>query len=160
VIETAKEERHGEMVLGGKRLGGDLADGYFVEPTIFADVDNSTKLAQDEIFGPVLSIIRFEDADDAIRIANGTPFGLAAVVHTHNLERAHRLADELEAGIVFVNSFASAEGMPISVPFGGVKRSGFGRLGGMAAIREFSQTKNIAINISGQEAKSVKAPTV
>ncbi len=150
VIDTAKAEHQGEMLTGGSRLGGDLAPGYFVEPTVFADVDNSTMLAQDEIFGPVLSIIRFDTEDDAVRIANSTPFGLAAVIHSHNLERVHRVASDLDAGIVFVNNFASPEGMPISVPFGGVKRSGFGRLGGMAAIREFTRPKNVVVDLSDE----------
>jgi aldehyde dehydrogenase (NAD+) len=139
-IERARTEGHGRLVLGGDRLSGELADGYFVSPTIFADVDNASPLAQEEIFGPVLSIIGFDDDEEAIRLANATPYGLAAYVHTQNLRRAHTVAAELQAGNVAINgTFAN----PISAPFGGVKQSGYGRLGGIDGIREFSRPKNV-----------------
>jgi aldehyde dehydrogenase (NAD+) len=138
------EEARGSarLVVGGTRLGGELAQGYFVQPTVFADVDNKSRLAQNEVFGPVLSITRFKSEDEAIALANDTEYGLHAYVHTTNLKRAHRVADELVAGGVSINA------MPVmtpTMPFGGVKSSGFGREGGRAALEEFVHHKNIYV---------------
>jgi acyl-CoA reductase-like NAD-dependent aldehyde dehydrogenase len=140
VIERAGRNGEGRLVTGGHRLGGDLADGYFIAPTIFADVDNGSDLAQREIFGPVMSMQRFETEEEAIAIANDHPYGLAAYIQTNDLKRAHRMAAALEAGNVWINGFP---GVPGSVPFGGTKQSGYGRLGGHAGIREFSRPKNV-----------------
>ena len=140
VIETARERGDGRLVAGGQRAGGDLADGYFITPTVFADVDNASDLAQEEIFGPVLSFLRFESEQDAVRLANDTRYGLAAYVHTNDLRRAHRVSRALEVGNVWVNGFP---GLSPSVPFGGVKQSGYGRIGGTAGIREFLRPKNV-----------------
>ena len=109
-------------------------------PRVFIDVDPTSDLAQQEVFGPVLAVIPFEDEADAVRIANATEYGLAAFVQTDDVRRAHRVAAALEVGNVWVNGFT---GIPASVPFGGVKQSGYGRLGGAAGIREFTTTKNI-----------------
>jgi acyl-CoA reductase-like NAD-dependent aldehyde dehydrogenase len=128
-----------QLITGGERLGGELEDGYFIAPTVFGDVDNSSPLAQEEIFGPVLAIIPFDD-DEAVRLANGTPYGLAAYIHTRDLPRAHTLAAQLQAGNVSVNGSLAN---PISALFGGVKRSGYGRLGGLDGLREFSRPKNV-----------------
>jgi acyl-CoA reductase-like NAD-dependent aldehyde dehydrogenase len=140
VVERARQNREGRLVTGGHRLGGDLADGYFIAPTIFADVDNSSDLAQHEIFGPVLSMQPFETEEEAVAIANDHPYGLAAYIQTNDLRRAHRMAAALEVGNVWINGFP---GLPGSIPFGGTKQSGYGRLGGLAGIREFSRPKNI-----------------
>lgn len=140
VIQRAKHSREGRLVTGGDRLGGDLADGYFIAPTIFADVDNGSDLAQREIFGPVMSIFRFETEEEAIAIANDHRYGLAAYIQTNDLKRAHRVAAALEVGNVWANGFT---GLPASAPFGGTKHSGYGRLGGIAGIREFSRPKNV-----------------
>jgi len=140
VIERARRNGEGRVVTGGHRLDGDLADGYFIAPTIFADVDNGSDLAQREIFGPVMSMQRFETEAEAIAIANDHPYGLAAYIQTNDLRRAHRMAAALEAGNVWINGFP---GVPGSVPFGGTKQSGYGRLGGHAGIREFSRPKNV-----------------
>ena len=139
-IDEAQEQGHGRLIAGGERLSGELADGYFIAPTVFADVDNASTLAQHEIFGPVLSIIPFDDDDEAVRLANATSYGLAAYLHTTDLRRAHTVAAQLEAGNVAVNGSLAN---PISAPFGGVKQSGYGRLGGIDAIREFSRPKNV-----------------
>jgi acyl-CoA reductase-like NAD-dependent aldehyde dehydrogenase len=128
------------LVLGGQRLGGDLADGYFIAPTIFADVDNTTDLAQQEIFGPVLAMQRFTTEDEALQLAEATDYGLAGYLWTRDLQRAHRLAAAMTAGNVWVNGFM---GIPAGAPFGGTKQSGYGRLGGRDAIREFTRTKNV-----------------
>ncbi len=139
-IDRATAEGHGRLAAGGQRLSGDFADGYFIAPTVFADVDNESPLAREEIFGPVLAIVPFDDDADAIRLANDNPYGLAAYIHTNDLRRAHTVAAALQAGNVAVNG-SSAN--PISAPFGGVKQSGYGRLGGIDGIREFSRPKNI-----------------
>jgi aldehyde dehydrogenase (NAD+) len=141
-IDAAKATRTGRLVTGGNRVGGDLADGFFIEPTVFVDVDNASPIAQEEVFGPVLSVIRFHDEEEAIRLANDTRFGLAAYVHTRDLVRAHRVVDDLEAGYIGVNSFPP---MPATAPFGGTKLSGFGVEGGRAGIEEYVHQKNVYI---------------
>ncbi|BBY37986.1 betaine-aldehyde dehydrogenase [Mycobacterium mantenii] len=142
VIEQARSDGSGRLLTGGGRAGGDLAAGYFVEPTVFGDVDNASDLAQKEIFGPVLSVIRFRDEAEAIALANATQYGLAAYVHTNDLRRAHRVAAALEAGSVYVNAFT---GVPAGAPFGGVKQSGFGRMGGRYGLEDFLHPKNVYI---------------
>ncbi len=141
-IEAAKSTRTGRLLTGGTKMGGDLADGYFIEPTVFVDVDNASPIAQEEVFGPVLSVIRFHDEEEAIRLANDTRFGLAAYVHTRDLVRAHRVVDDLEAGYIGVNAFPP---MPATAPFGGTKLSGFGIEGGRAGIEEYVHQKNVYI---------------
>lgn len=128
------------LVTGGDRIGGEWANGYFVNPTVLAEVDNSSRLAQQEVFGPVLAILPFHTEEEALAKANDTRYGLAGYVHTRDLERAHRLADELDAGLIGINGFPS---MAASAPFGGIKASGFGREGGRAGIEEFVHHKNI-----------------
>ncbi|WP_032368335.1 aldehyde dehydrogenase family protein [Rhodococcoides fascians] len=128
------------VVAGGARLEGDLADGYFVSPTILADVDNSSYIARNEVFGPVLSILRFSDEQDAVQITNDSDFGLAAYIQTNDLKRAHRVADRLDVGNVWINGFY---GIPVSAPFGGNKSSGQGRLGGRWGVREFTRPRNV-----------------
>jgi acyl-CoA reductase-like NAD-dependent aldehyde dehydrogenase len=144
VIERAVADRSGELLLGGRRLGGELADGYYIEPTVFAGVDNSSALAQDETFGPVVCVMKFGDEADAVRIANDTRYGLNAFVQTNDLRRAHRVARQLEAGSVWVNTFSdiSPQG-----PYGGYKQSGSGRTGGLEGLHEFLQVKNIRIGM-------------
>jgi aldehyde dehydrogenase (NAD+) len=128
------------LVSGGSRMDGDYADGYYIQPTVFADVDPDSELAQVEVFGPVLAIIPFDTEDEAVRIANSTDFGLAAYVATGSVSRVHRLAAALDAGAVWANGFT---GLPFAAPFGGNKQSGYGRLGGIWGIREFTRPKNV-----------------
>jgi aldehyde dehydrogenase (NAD+) len=132
----------GRLVTGGNRLGGDLADGYFIAPTIFADADNSEEITREEIFGPVVSVMRFKDEEEAIALANDTEYGLAAHLHTTDLRRAHHVSAELDAGTVWVNGFVD---LPVGAPFGGVKQSGNGRVGGIYGIQEFTRPKNVWI---------------
>jgi aldehyde dehydrogenase (NAD+) len=144
-IDRAKVEGAGQLLLGGERAGGDLADGYFVPPTVFGDVDPDSDLAQNEVFGPVLSIVRFTEEPEAVEIANATAFGLAAYVHTSNVSRALRLAGQLDAGNVSINGGAVVAG-PYG-PFGGFGRSGYGKEGGLAGLLEYTRTKNVNLAI-------------
>ena len=134
------------------RLGGEPArrpecgSGWFIEPTIFTGVTPRMRIAREEVFGPVLSIIPFDDEDDAIRIANDTVYGLAAGVWTTSIRRALLAPERLEAGTVWVNTYRAVSYLS---PFGGYKRSGIGRESGIDAIREYLQTKSVWIDISG-----------
>lgn len=143
VIEEAQASGS-RLVAGGNRVGGDCAAGYFVEPTVFAEVDPASSLGQNEVFGPVLAVTPFDDEDEAVRIANATRFGLAGYIQTNDVRRVHRVAADLVAGNVWVNGFT---GIPGSAPFGGTRESGYGRLGGIWGIREFSRPKNVWIGL-------------
>jgi aldehyde dehydrogenase (NAD+) len=129
-------------VTGGGRPGGSLSRGSYVEPTIFSDVKPRSELAQQEVFGPVLSILRFETEEEAVQIANATSYGLAAFVHTRDLDRTHRVAGELRAGGIFVNGATLVEP---DTAFGGLGLSGYGREGGRFGIEEYSRPKTVAI---------------
>jgi aldehyde dehydrogenase (NAD+) len=145
VIDDARGKQMGELLAGGTRVGGDLANGYFIRPTLFGDVDSKSALANKEVFGPVLSAFRFADEEEAIELANATPYGLAGHVQTTNLARAHRVAAALDVGNVAINGGLVNAG-PLA-PFGGVKDSGYGKEGGRAGIEEYSRVKNVNINL-------------
>jgi aldehyde dehydrogenase (NAD+) len=143
VIAAASQRGDGRIVHGGgAALVAGLEGGSFVEPTIFADVDPASPLAQEEVFGPVLSIIPFGEEEQAVDIANNTRFGLAGYVWTADLGRAHRVADALDAGYVSVNGMAS---LPPAAPFGGWKASGHGIEGGRHGLEEFLRVKNVHV---------------
>ena len=146
VIDTAVKKDGARLVLGGERLGGDHADGYYLPLTIIADVDSKSPLAQHEVFGPVLAVTPFDTEEEAIALANGTSYGLGAYIHTENLRRAHYVASQMQAGMVQVNG--SGEGMQPFAPFGGMKQSGYGRLGGEQGLHEFLQVKNVWMNLA------------
>jgi aldehyde dehydrogenase (NAD+) len=134
----------GRLLLGGKAASRpECGKGWFVEPTIFGDVTSSMRIAQEEVFGPVLAIMRFEDEEDAIRIANSVRFGLAAGVWTSDMSRALRMSERLQAGTVWINTYRAVSVMS---PFGGYKDSGVGRENGIGAIQEYLQTKSVWIN--------------
>ncbi|TDV35609.1 aldehyde dehydrogenase (NAD+) [Paraburkholderia caballeronis] len=142
-IAIAKEEG-ARCVLGGAAAQRpECGSGQFVEPTIFADVRNDMRIAQEEVFGPVLSCIRFHDDDEAVAIANDSLYGLAAGVWTSDLRRALEVPKRLKVGIVWVNMYRAVSYMS---PFGGYKRSGLGRENGIDAIREYLQTKSVWIS--------------
>ncbi|MCH5675611.1 aldehyde dehydrogenase family protein [Streptomyces gilvus] len=141
IIERAPAEG-ARLVLGGTRLGGDLAEGYFIEPTIFADVDPQSELAQGEVFGPVLAITPFDTEEEAVEIANSTPYGLAAYIHTKDLVRAHRVAEDLFAGDIMING---ASNLYVNRPFGGFGLSGYGKEGGRRGLEEFLRVKGVGI---------------
>jgi aldehyde dehydrogenase (NAD+) len=142
VIDKAKAENAGRLVAGGGRLGGELGEGFYVEPTVFADVDPQSSLAQNEVFGPVLSIIPFETEEEAVQIANSTEFGLTNYVQTTDMRRARRLARDLRSGTIGINATGN---MHVGAPFGGVGISGFGREGGREGIMEFVSTKTVLL---------------
>jgi aldehyde dehydrogenase (NAD+) len=147
-IESAKDEGAKLMTGGERARDGELARGLFVKPTIFADVRNDMKLAQEEVFGPVLSIIPFDTEEEAIEIGNATKFGLACGIWTRDINRVHRVAREIRSGMVWVNTYRA---VAAQTPFGGVKESGFGRERGQEGIFEFLATKNVMINFSEEE---------
>lgn len=132
----------GRVLCGGERL--DLDGGYYYKPTVIADLPNDSKVVQEEVFGPVLTVQPFDDEAEAIALANSTAYGLAAGIQTSNLARAHRVAARLEAGIVFVNDWAMLDP---AVPFGGVKSSGFGREYGPEALDAYTRTKSVIVSL-------------
>ena len=142
-IDIAKSEGARCILGGGPATSPDLPGGQFVEPTIFVDVTPQMRIAREEVFGPVLSIIGFEDEAEAIRLANDTIYGLAAGVWTENIGRAVRMSKALKAGTVWVNTYRAVSYM---MPFGGMKHSGIGRESGVEAIREFLETKSTWIS--------------
>lgn len=142
-IEIAKAEG-ARCILGGSAASGPgLSQGLFVEPTIFTDVSNSMRIAQEEVFGPVLSIIPFDTEEEAVRIGNDVIYGLAAGVWTRDIGRAVRMSKALQAGMVWVNTYRAYSFM---VPIGGVKQSGLGRESGSEAIHEYLETKSVMIS--------------
>jgi aldehyde dehydrogenase (NAD+) len=141
-IEKAPSEG-ARLVTGGDRPSGDLAAGNFVNPTLFADVDNQMAITREEIFGPVLVAMPFEDEEDAIRIANDTEYGLGAGVYTTNIGRAFRVAKAIRAGTVGINEYTI---MP-NAPFGGYKASGLGREGGWDSIEAFTEVKSVIVGL-------------
>ncbi len=136
----------GRMIAGGGRLGGDHADGFFLPVTLLADVSPDSEIWRNEVFGPVLVAAPFDTEEEAIALANDTPYGLGAYIHTQNLRRAHHVAGRLEAGMIHVNG--GGEAMQPNCPFGGFKQSGHGRLGGVEGLHEFLQPKNIWISLA------------
>ncbi|MEI9813546.1 MAG: aldehyde dehydrogenase [Acidobacteriota bacterium] len=146
-IDIAKNEGAQVRMGGGKATRPECGDGWFVEPTIFTGVDPNMRIAREEVFGPVLSVIPFDTEEDAIRIANDSIYGLAAGVWTQNIRRAISVPEQLEAGTVWVNTYRAVSYMS---PFGGYKRSGIGRESGVDAIHEYLQTKSVWIDVSGK----------
>ncbi|MFF4362689.1 aldehyde dehydrogenase family protein [Streptomyces sp. NPDC001604] len=140
-VDIARKEG-GRIVCGGERL--DLDGGYYYKPTVIADLSNDSRVVQEEIFGPVLTVQPFETEDEAVELANSTPYGLASGIQTSNLARAHRIADRLQAGIVWINDWAMLDP---AVPFGGVKDSGFGREYGPEALAAYTKVKSVVVSL-------------
>ena len=140
------QEEGARLVCGGTRAAGDLADGNFVTPTLFADVSNDMSIAREEIFGPVLSVIPFADEDEAIRLANDTEYGLAATVWTSDIRRAMRMTKAIRAGTVGINGYQ----LEPNSPFGGYRQSGLGREGGRAAIESYTELKTVLLPLTDE----------
>jgi acyl-CoA reductase-like NAD-dependent aldehyde dehydrogenase len=148
-IAVAKSEGARCVLGGGPATRPECGAGWFVEPTVFESVSPSMRIAQEEVFGPVLGFIPFENEDEAVDIANGTPYGLAAGVWTGDIGRCLSMARRLRSGTVWINTYRVTSFMS---PFGGYKRSGFGRENGLLAIREYLQEKSVWIDTSGETA--------
>jgi aminomuconate-semialdehyde/2-hydroxymuconate-6-semialdehyde dehydrogenase len=145
-LKLAREEG-GEILVGGEAAPAPNArcqEGWFVKPTVIAGLPPRCRTNQEEIFGPVVTVAPFSDEDEAVAVANGTPYGLSAVVWTRDLARAHRVAERLETGVVWVNSWMHRD---LRVPFGGIKASGVGREGGTEALHFFTEPKTVAIPV-------------
>jgi acyl-CoA reductase-like NAD-dependent aldehyde dehydrogenase len=143
-IEIARQEG-ATLLAGGGRADIGTGRGYFLQPTVFADVTPEMTIAREEIFGPVLAAIAFADLDEAIARANQTPYGLAAAVWTRDIKKAHYVARKLQAGTVWVNAYNVYD---TAVPFGGYKQSGFGRELGMHALEHYTQLKSVWVNLA------------
>jgi aldehyde dehydrogenase (NAD+) len=133
-------EEGATLLVGGAGKPDGFETGYYVRPTIFCDVSNDMRIAREEIFGPVLSIIPFDDEDEALQIANDTPYGLAAYIETGDSDRAERLVKKLRAGQVYINGTECDYGSP----FGGYKMSGLGREGGLFGLEDFLEIKAVS----------------
>jgi phenylacetaldehyde dehydrogenase len=144
-VALARQEG-GRIVTGGGRpeLTGDLAGGFYVEPTVITGLPADSRVVNEEVFGPVLTVQTFADEDEAVALANSTAYGLAAGLQTRDLTRAHRVAERLDAGIVWVNDWAMLDP---AVPFGGVKQSGFGREYGPEALEAYTKTRSVVISL-------------
>ena len=142
-IALAQEEG-GKILTGGKRVFLDAPheNGYFLEPTVIEGLDYNCRTNQEEIFGPVVTLTPFETEEEVLKMANSTEYGLSATIWTSDLKRAHRLAEEIQAGVVWINAWLVRD---LRTPFGGVKSSGVGREGGLEALRFFTEAKNVFV---------------
>jgi aminomuconate-semialdehyde/2-hydroxymuconate-6-semialdehyde dehydrogenase len=144
-VQMARDEG-GVILCGGKRpiLEGECAGGWFYEPTVIEGLGSDCRVVREEIFGPVVTLQAFDGPDEALALANDTAYGLSATVWTSDLKKAHKVADRLHSGIVWVNCWLVRD---LRTPFGGVKQSGIGREGGFEALRFFTEPKNICIQL-------------
>jgi aminomuconate-semialdehyde/2-hydroxymuconate-6-semialdehyde dehydrogenase len=144
-IDLAHKES-GKILTGGKQvhLDGRCADGWFIEPTVIEGLSHDCRTNQDEIFGPVVTIMPFDTEDEVLGYANSVRYGLSSTIWTENLSRAHRVAAKIESGIVWINCWLLRD---LRTPFGGVKDSGIGREGGFEALRFFTEEKNVCVKL-------------
>lgn len=139
------EQEGARLLVGGRQPEAAPGKGYFFQPTIFDQVQPNSTIAQEEIFGPVLATLTFQDGDELLKIANGTMYGLAAAIWTKDIKKAHRLAKEIKAGTVWINTYNNYDA---AMPYGGYKMSGFGVESGMAAFEFYSQSKSVWVDLS------------
>jgi len=144
-IEEAKKFG-GKILIGGKRkiLEGDLSEGYFIEPTVIEGLSYDCSINQEEIFGPVLTLIPFDSEEHVIMMANATKYGLSASIFTENLSKGHRVAARIKSGVVWINTWLLRD---LRIPFGGMKQSGVGREGGFKSLQFFTEPKNVCLKI-------------
>jgi aldehyde dehydrogenase (NAD+) len=144
-FEVGRSEGARAMAGAHRLTDGDYAKGYFVSPTVFADVKDDMRIAKEEIFGPVLSAFAFDDMDDLVKRANATQFGLGSGVWTRDVTKAHKMARSIRAGNVWINNYGA---MDVQMPFGGYKQSGYGRESGREALEVYLQTKSVYVKLS------------
>jgi aminomuconate-semialdehyde/2-hydroxymuconate-6-semialdehyde dehydrogenase len=144
-VELAKEEG-GSILTGGHRvkLEGEYSEGYYIAPTVIEGLSYDCRTNQEEIFGPVVTITPFDTEEEVLMMANSTKYGLATSIWTSNLKRAHRVASEIHAGIIWINCWLLRD---LRTPFGGMKESGVGREGGFEALHFFTEAKNVCIKL-------------
>ncbi len=142
-IDAGKKEG-AQLIAGGNRVSVDGGKGFFIEPTIFSGVSNQMKIAQEEIFGPVLATLKFDDVEEVVELANRNQYGLAAAVWTRDVKKAHQVSRGLRAGTVWINTYGL---MDAALPFGGYKSSGFGRELGQAALEHYTEIKTVWMNM-------------
>jgi betaine-aldehyde dehydrogenase len=147
-IEKGKAEG-ATLVAGGGIPNNVSGEGYYVQPTVFADVTDTMTIAREEIFGPVMCVLDFDDEAEVIGRANGTEFGLSGGVFTADITRAHRVVDQLEAGTLWINTYNLC---PVEIPFGGSKQSGFGRENSLAALEHYSELKTVYVGMGPVQA--------
>src|SRR5437870_10937957 len=142
-IEVAKKQG-AKLIAGGNRVSVEGSKGFFIEPTIFGGVSKEMKIAQEEIFGPVLATLSFDDVYQVVELANRNQYGLAAAVWTRDIKKAHSVSRQLKAGTVWINTYGL---MDAALPFGGYNSSGFGRELGMHAIEHYTELKTVWLNL-------------
>jgi betaine-aldehyde dehydrogenase len=147
-METAKKEG-ARLIVGGDIPNDVPAEGFYIQPTVFADVTDDMTIAREEIFGPVMSVLDFDTEEEVVARANATEFGLAGGVFTADITRGHRVADQIEAGTVWINAYNLT---PVEMPFGGVKSSGFGRENSLAALDHYSELKTVYVSMGPVDA--------
>ena len=156
-MSKSRRARAVKCSLAARSPGGDLARGCFVEPTVVRAKSYRDRVAQEEVFGPFVTVLTFKSDEEAMEIANGTDYGLGSGLWTSNLQRAHRVARDLHAGMVWINSYKRVN--PGS-PFGGVGQSGYGREMGFDAMREYTQVKSVWVNVDARDTSSLRTLTI
>ena len=144
-IEESKKQG-GKIIIGGKRviLDGELKDGYYIQPTIIEGLSFDCDVNQEEIFGPVVSLMPFKTEEEVVEMANSTRYGLSASIFTENISKAHRVAANIDSGVVWINTWLLRD---LRIPFGGMKQSGVGREGGFKSLEFFTEPKNVCVKI-------------
>ena len=143
---TLAKKLGGNILIGGNRklIEGDLSNGYYIEPTVIENLPFDCEVNQEEIFGPVLTLIPFKDEEEVINMANSTKYGLSASIFTENLSKGHRVAAAVKSGVVWINTWLLRD---LRIPFGGMKQSGVGREGGFKSLQFFTEPKNVCVKI-------------